>query len=107
MKTLYLVLALIGGIVPTIFRGMFVAKHGLDFKMILQSVLSSYPALFLATGIIITGVTVLVVCWAGVKKGVKHLWLPALGTLLLGPAFGLPMYLYLAEGTGKVSKRKK
>jgi Terpene cyclase DEP1 len=33
----------------------------------------------------------------GKRLGMRLLWLPTLGTLLVGVSFGLPLFLYLRE----------
>ena len=96
MKTLYMALAILGAIVPTAFRVMFFRAHGPDLALIRQTVMASPVSLFLASGILLTGLTVLALSVEGIKRGIKHMWSPIAGLLLFGPAFGLPMYLFLA-----------
>lgn len=98
MKLLYLVLAILGALLPL---SQFVPAS-LEGTFSVGSLISEVTATRNLRGIAfdlmvaaITGVVFMV--REGRRLKVKLLWLPLLGTILIGFSFGLPFFLYLRE----------
>lgn len=104
MKKIYLMLSIIGFILPNIF----VLKVSIDTGNILlwydlPTTLSQMFANSIATAFIIDLLFVVTVffIWTfqeAKKHPVKHLWVVWLLTMLFGLAGSLPLFLYLREG---------
>lgn len=95
-RTLYLLLALAGLAFPVRRFVAWFAGHGADWEALATAVTANEPARGLASALIITSVACVVFmvgeCWAR-RDRVSIMAVPV--TMLLGPAVGLPLYLYL------------
>ncbi len=97
-KNVYLLLAILGIVLPYTLFLPWLLEHGLDFQLF-------FHELFInditgAGGLDILAVTIAIVVFIvfeGKRVGVSKFWIPALGTIMLGVGFGLPLFLYLRE----------
>lgn len=97
-KNLYLVLALLGFILPYTQFIPWLMEHGLNLSLLFTEILSSRLSAFAWLDVIVSALALLVFIGKdGRKERVPHLWLPIVGTFLIGVSFGLPMFLYLRE----------
>jgi hypothetical protein len=91
---LYAVLCVLGAVLPLFFLGRFVADEGIDPGAFVDQLTASDIALFAWADVVVTGLVVLVFTY--ITKPPR--WgLAALGTVLVGPSFGLPLLLLLRE----------
>lgn len=100
MKTgqVYLILALIGVVLPYSQFLPWLADNGLNVGLLIEGIASSRIAAFGWLDVIVSAVVLFVfVLTDGPKRKVSNLWLPILGTLTVGVSLGLPLYLYLRE----------
>lgn len=98
LKPTYALLAILGLVVPYYFFVRFLLENGFDIALLAEQLFASEMSTCFAADVIISALAVLVfVLTDGPQKNVHPLWLPAIGTLVVGPAFGLPCYLYLRE----------
>ncbi len=96
-KTLYLILAIAGTIVPQMAVSPFYLEHGLDPTKLLHLAFSSPISALGLYSIIISCITLVVLNHTeGREMGIKT-WIPAVAMGLFGIASGLPLYLYLRE----------
>jgi len=98
MKNLYLVLAIVGAIVPYVFYFQFIQTEGMNFPLFISSIFANNPARgFTADVLMATGVFwVFIFHRASQSKGPK----PALFFVLswtIGLSCALPAYLYANE----------
>jgi hypothetical protein len=73
-------------------------EHGLNLPLLLRALFANAVSSAFAIDLVITA---LVLCCfillEGGRAGVRHLWLPILGALLVGVSFGFPLFLYMRE----------
>ena len=97
MKTGYLVLFVLGCILPLSQLVPWVAAHGgIDPRLFLADLFANRVSGFFALDVIVSAVVVL--CWIATERrrlGLRHAWLPVLATLLIGVSAGLPLVLYM------------
>ena len=95
-RNVHLGFAVAGLILPyTQFAG-FLLEHGLDVSLAAQQIVGVRLSAFAWLDMVVTAVMVLLVVFEEREK-VSSWWLPVAATLLVGPACGLPLYLYLRE----------
>lgn len=100
MKRIYLLLAILGALlplsqfVPASLEGSFSVGNLISELMATRNLRGIAFDLMIAA---ITGVVFMV--REGRRLKVRILWLPLLGTFLVGFSFGLPFFLYLRERT--------
>ena len=93
-KNIYLLLAVIGLVLPYSQFIPFVAENGLDVGLVITEIASSRITAFGWLDVIVTAVTVLVMVF---EKKTKNWWIPVVATLLIGPSCGLPLLMYLRK----------
>lgn len=95
-RVLYLLLALAGLAFPVRRFVIWFGEHGADWQALAAAVTANAPARGLTGALIITSIACVVFmvgeCWAR-RDRVSIVAVPV--TMLLGPAVGLPLYLYL------------
>ena len=98
MARIYLVMSIVGFVIPYAFFVPWVLEHGLDPVLLVTELFSTRISAFFGSDVIIAAVVlVLLILTDGRKAGVRPLWMPVAGTLCVGVSFGLPLYLYLRE----------
>ena len=98
MKRLYLILALAGFVLPYYFFIRFLAQHGLNLSLLAAQLFGTPISAFLAVDLIITAI----VFWVFLFREARRLqmsrpWVYVIATLLVGPSFALPLFLYFRE----------
>ncbi len=98
MKRLYLILAMAGFILPYYFFISFLTAHGLNLSLLTEQLFSTPISTFFAVDLLITAVVFWVFLYreAG-RLQMKRTWVYAVATLLVGPSFALPLFLYFRE----------
>lgn len=97
-KHLYLLLCLIGTILPYLFLGPFLLEHGLDLRQMGEQLFANRISGFFGMDVIVTTVCLWIfVYFEGRKLRVKHLWAPVIASLTVGVSLGLPLFLFLRE----------
>jgi hypothetical protein len=98
MRRLYLVLAVLGFVLPYYFFVSFLIINGLDLGLLLSQLFANDISTFFAVDLIITAIVFLVfmVREAG-RYQIRNWWLYIVATLAVGPSFAFPMFLYFRE----------
>ena len=97
-KSVYLILCLLGLLLPYWFLIQFFQQHGLDFRLFFAQLFANPISSFFGTDVIVSSLVLwALVYFEGRRAGVKHLWAPILANLLVGVSLGLPLFLYLRE----------
>ena len=108
MKAFYLILTIVGILVPYAFLMPFIAENGLDMSLLFEQAFETRSAAFFGVGAIISAVVVIFwVLSEGKRLNMKNLWTYILGTLLVGVSFGLPLFLFMREDRMKQPKKRK
>jgi len=97
-KNLYLVLCLLGVIIPYASFVPWIVENGLNVSLLINQVASSPVASFGWLDVVISAVALFVLIYNDFQKiKVRYWWLTIIGTLTVGVSLGLPLYLYLRE----------
>jgi len=75
-------------------------EHGLNVALFVRELFGNRISAFFATDVIVSAI---VLVWfiqsEGKRLRVRLLWLPTVGTLLVGVSFGFPLFLFLRQVT--------
>ena len=98
MRHVYAALCVPGALLPWSQLLPWMIDFGPDLPLLFRALFVNAVSGAFAIDLIITAmvVTVLVVV-EGARSGLRRLWLPVLGTFLIGVSFGLPLFLYMRE----------
>lgn len=105
VRWFYLVLTLLGILLPYGALVPWVITNGLDIRLLLTEAMAN-PISIMAWLDVLVGAIALIgfILVDGQRNKVKYRFLAVLGTLSVGVSFGLPMYLYLKEKQSIESK---
>lgn len=98
MVRFYLILTLLGVLLPYGALVPWLVTNGLDIGLLLSEAVAN-PISTMAWLDVLVGAIALLgfILVDGQKHEVKYRYFAVLGTLLVGVSFGLPMYLYFKE----------
>lgn len=98
LRHLYLVLCVIGAILPYALFIPWLLDHGLDIPLFFAELFSTRVGGLFGLDVLASGVTLFVFIWAeGRRLRMGHLWLPVVATLGVGVSCGLPLFLYMRQ----------
>ena len=98
MKRLYLILAVAGFVVSYYFLISFLAANGLNLSLLVEQLFGMPISTFFAVDLIITAVVFWVFLYREASRlQMKRPWAYVMATLLVGPSFALPLFLYFRE----------
>ena len=96
----YLICCLLGLVLPYAQFLPWLLEHGLNVALLLRELFGNRISAFFAMDVIVSAI---VLIWfiqsEGKRLRVRLLWLPTLGTLLVGVSFGFPLFLFLRQVT--------
>ena len=97
-KNVFLVLALIGLVVPYWFFFRFLSANGLNVALLIQQLFANDISTFFAVDLAIS----ILVFWIylfseAFRIQMKNSWIYLLASLLVGLSFALPLFLYFRE----------
>ena len=97
-KTLYLVLCVVGAVLPYSLFIPFLLEHGLDLSLIVEQMFSNRISGSFALDVIVSSVVFWVfVAVEGRRARVANLWAPIAANVIVGLSLGLPLFLYMRE----------
>ncbi len=99
LRNLYVLFALVGLVLPySQFVPWIAEHHALNMSIFISDLFANRISSFFALDVIVSAVVLLVfIQKEGKRLAVRTLWLPTIGTLLVGVSFGLPLFLYLRQ----------
>lgn len=98
MKYFYGVLSFLGLVLPYSQFIPWVVSNGFDVPLLLEAITSTRIGAFAWMDVLVTAIVLMGFILAeGTRKRMKYLWLPIVGTLLVGPSLGLPLFLLLRQ----------
>jgi hypothetical protein len=98
MKRLYLFLAVFGFVLPYYFLGLFLVENGLDPQLLVNQLFANNISTFFAVDLIVTAVVLLAFVYReSLRYGMGNWWAYAIATLVVGPSFAFPLFLYARE----------
>lgn len=97
-RNFYLIMSVVGTIIPWILFGSFFMEHGFDIPFFLQSLFASGAAGGFTADVFVS----IIVFWAwswrdASRRQVERWWLIFPATCFVGLSLALPLYLYLRE----------
>jgi hypothetical protein len=98
MRLLYLVLALVGAVVPYSLFVPWLAENGLNPPLLVTELFSTRMGAFFGLDVLVSAVVLVAfIRREGAVCRMARLWLPVAATCLIGVSCGLPLFLYLRE----------
>ena len=97
-KNIYLVLVLLGLLIPYYFLFSFLGSNGLNISLLVQQLFANNISTFFAVDLVISIIVFWIYMFAEANElQMKHSWLYILASLLVGLSFALPLFLYFRE----------
>jgi len=94
----FLILALLGAVVPLAVLAPFLYAHGLAPGLFMKQLLATPVSRFFAFDVLISAMTFWVfMLREGRRLEMKNLWIYVVCTLLVGVSLGLPLFLFFRE----------
>ncbi|HKY27170.1 MAG TPA: DUF2834 domain-containing protein [Pyrinomonadaceae bacterium] len=98
MQWLFLIVAILGTVLPLSFLIQFLATDGLDAQLFINQLFQNNISSFFGLDVIVSAVAVwLFVFVEGRRRRMPHLWVYVLCTLLVGVSLALPLFLFFRE----------
>ena len=96
----YLVCCVLGLILPYSQFVPWFLEHGLNLTLFFRELFANRISAFFAMDVIISAIVLIWFIQSESKRlRVGLLWLPTLGTLVVGVSFGFPLFLFLRQMT--------
>ena len=96
----YLICCLLGLILPYSQFVPWLLEHGVNVTLFFGELFANRISAFFVMDVIVSAI---VLIWfiqtEGKRLRVRLLWLPTLGTLVVGVSFGFPLFLFLRQLT--------
>ena len=97
-KHVYLVLCVLGTVLPYWQLIPFLQQHGLDVRLLVEQLFSTPAGGFFGMDVIVSSLVLWVFLFTeGRSMRLRHLWAPMAASLAVGVSLGLPLFLYLRE----------
>src|SRR3712207_4070127 len=98
MQWLYLVAAILGGVLPLSQLIPFLMAHGLDMPLFFGQLFQNNVSAFFGLDVIVSSLVLwLFVFHEGRRRGMKNLWLYVACNLAVGVSLALPLFLFFRE----------
>ncbi|MGG1660263.1 DUF2834 domain-containing protein [Brevibacillus sp. NRS-1366] len=100
MKSIYLLLAIAGAVLPYSHFVPFLQANGLNLALFTSQLFVNDISSFFATDFLICCVVFFLFLYQETKKrNIKYAWLYVVATLTIGLSFSLPLFLYFRQKT--------
>jgi hypothetical protein len=97
-KAIYLVLCVLGAVLPYWQFVPWLLAHGLNLTLLAQELFANRISAFFGIDVIISALAALAFMRVESSRlGIRNRWLPAVAVLTVGVSLGLPMFLYMRE----------
>ena len=98
LQTTYLILCILGTILPYFQFVPFLLEHGLNLQLFFEHLFVNRISSFFAMDLIVSSLVLWVfVFWEGSRLGMKNLWVYIASNLLVGVSLGLPLFLLMRQ----------
>ncbi|MEP3350297.1 MAG: DUF2834 domain-containing protein [Marinomonas sp.] len=96
LKIVFLVLCVLGTLLPLSQFIPWVVENGLDVPLFFQELFSTKIGGFFGMDVIVSAVVLILFIFAeGKRLEMPNLWLPVVATFSVGVSLGLPLFLYM------------
>lgn len=97
-KSLYLVLCILGLLLPYAEFIPWVMQHGLNLPLFVRELFANRIGAFFGMDVLVSAVVLVVFTRIESKRlQIRHRWLVIVAVLTVGVSLGLPLFLYLRE----------
>lgn len=97
-KNLFLVLSIIGVIVPYSQFVPYTNEYGWNGSQMLSAIFANQMSTGIALDALLAAVVVIIwILFEQKRNPIKYIWVPIVGMFAVGLSFALPFYLYLRE----------
>ena len=97
-KTIYLLLCVIGFLLPYSQFVPWLMQNGLNLGLFVQQLFANRIGAFFGMDVFVSAVVLFrFVRVEGKRVNMRYLWAPVVATLTVGVSLGLPLFLYLRE----------
>ena len=97
-KTIYLLLFIVGAVVPYVAFVPWLIDHGLDIPRMIDDLFANRISAFFGLDVIVSAVVLWVfIAFERRRTVIRHTWAPIAASLTIGVSAGLPLFLYLRE----------
>lgn len=98
LRWFYLGAMVAGTLLPLSQFLPWLSEHGLDIPLFISELFSTRIGGFFGWDVIISALVLIpFILIEGKRLAMERLWMPVVGTFLVGVSCGLPMFLYLRE----------
>lgn len=98
LRHVYLLLCVIGTVLPSWKLLPWVMDHGLNLPLLCQELFATRIGAFFGLDVIVSAIVLFVFIFSEARRiAVPMLWLPVIATLLVGVSLGLPLFLFLRQ----------
>ncbi|WOD08280.1 DUF2834 domain-containing protein [Marinomonas sp. GJ51-6] len=98
LKIVFLVLCVLGTLLPLSQFIPWVVENGLDVPLFFQELFSTKIGGFFGMDVIVSAVVLILFIFAeGKRLEMPNLWLPVVATFSVGVSLGLPLFLYMRQ----------
>lgn len=98
LRHVYLMLCVVGAIVPYLQLIPWVLQHGLQLELLVRELFSTRIGAFFGLDVVVSAIALFVFAFAERRTVViRHVWLVVPATLLVGVSLGLPLFLYMRQ----------
>ncbi len=97
-KTLYLVLCILGLVLPYAEFIPWAVQHGVNLALFVRELFANRIGAFFGMDVLVSAVVLIAFTRIeGTRLGIGKRWLVILAVLTVGVSLGLPLFLYLRE----------
>ena len=98
IRNLYLILCIIGAILPFTQYVPFVLSHGWHLQIFFQQLLANKISIGFTLDLVVAAIVFIIFLFAeGTRLKMRLLWLPLTVTLLIGLSSGFPLFLFIRQ----------
>ena len=98
LKTTYLILCVLGTLLPYTVFGPWVFNNGFNIHLFIQELFSTRIGAFFGLDVLVSALVLFLFIFAeGRRLAMRNLWIPVIATVFVGVSLGLPLFLYLRE----------
>ncbi|BDI16193.1 hypothetical protein ANSO36C_19950 [Nostoc cf. commune SO-36] len=98
VKVIYLLLCVLGFVLPYSQFVPFILEHGLDTKLFFEQLFANKISGFFGMDLIVSSLVLWTfVFWEGTRLKRQNLWVYIVCNLLVGVSLGLPLFLFMRE----------
>jgi hypothetical protein len=98
MRWLYLILAIIGAVLPLSHLIPFLTAHGFDMPLFFKQLFQNNVSAFFGMDVIVSSLVLwLFVFREGRRRGMRNLWVYVICNLVVGVSLALPLFLFFRE----------